>query len=876
MNVNSLSKVICIIKSKIPSQGPLGHFVHHNTLSHYENINFFEAVKIASKEYDANAFMNEEYYWNKYQNRKISEDSLINSIKDFKAKHNIQISNADILELLLPNSQKDIKKRRINLNKDLNKLREQHKEYNKSFYISAIKEDLAVDIDYIISEHIFKFFAIYFDFGSATWNMSSRESGLWKNFCNLYKKKILLNGKYLKLLSENIIRLEGLPIDDVLQIILDELNISNSDYQDYLFEIALRYKGWLGFIKSLENHPELINVESIKPNFIEAITIIVLCEYVAIVRIGASRLQVPRYIKKYKHSAEFIKKILDKTDNSKTQDSAYKSLLKYLSDDNRKEIWHKSFEKTFYEKFLNAYILQNKTWEKIDYKYQVICCLDDREESFRRYLEFDKSCETFGTAGNFNLPIEFKAYFEKKYRAYCPPNIKPKYKVIEKGKIKNKSFFKVFLFFSKLSWLDAVNSKTLVRGTLQSILGGFVKLIPASLGIISPAFIYRIKSEFGKAVNNSITTKISYKKGDVKSGLNYDDMVNVSYEFLKSISIGNNFTDYIFIIGHGSSSLNNPHEAAYDCGACGGSRGGINARLMALILNDSEVRLRLFKEYSLVIPDSTIFIGAYHNTCSDKINFYNEPNNDSKYYNIKKNIINAAQQNAKERCRRFSSVKLHKELNYYYKKTQQRSIDFRQPRPEYCHATNALCIIGPRSYSRNLFLDRRSFLISYDESVDHEYSTICNILNNAVPICAGINLEYFFSYIDNDVYGCSTKLPHNVVSLVGVINGYQSDLQLGLSSQMIEIHQPYRLFVLVICDIDIIKNIIKQESKFMILVENNWISLGVHNTKDNKVYVYDFNEFKEFTAKGNCKNYSNIEQEILNYSNHLDFGQLVI
>jgi uncharacterized protein YbcC (UPF0753/DUF2309 family) len=96
-----------------------------------------------------------------------------------------------------------------------------------------------------------------------------------------------------------------------------------------------------------------------------------------------------------------------------------------------------------------------------------------------------------------------------------------------------------------------------------------------------------------------------------------------------------------------------------------------------------------------------------------------------------------------------------------------------------------------------LFLDRRSFLNSFDYRIDPEGKYLFNILKAAAPVCGGINLEYFFSRVDNQKLGAGSKLPHNVMGLIGVANGYDGDLRPGLPSQMIEIHDPVRLLVIV-------------------------------------------------------------------------------
>ncbi len=83
-------------------------------------------------------------------------------------------------------------------------------------------------------------------------------------------------------------------------------------------------------------------------------------------------------------------------------------------------------------------------------------------------------------------------------------------------------------------------------------------------------------------------------------GFSLDEMVAIVDRLLNDVGLLN-FSPLVLVIGHGSSSLNNPHESAYNCGACGGGRGGPNARALAQMANDLRVRARL-RERGLNIP----------------------------------------------------------------------------------------------------------------------------------------------------------------------------------------------------------------------------------------------------------------------------------
>jgi uncharacterized protein YbcC (UPF0753/DUF2309 family) len=293
------------------------------------------------------------------------------------------------------------------------------------------------------------------------------------------------------------------------------------------------------------------------------------------------------------------------------------------------------------------------------------------------------------------------------------------------------------------------------------------------------------------------------------------------------------------MIAHGSSSANNPHFSAYDCGACSGKPGAPNARSFAQIANFPEVRVRV-AELGIHIPPKTRFIGGFHNTGNDTFTFFDTEDlpqeMGQQWSGFLASVDQARGFNAKERCRRFATVDLEISPEDALKEVMKRTSAIFEPRPELNHATNALLIVGRRDLTKGLFLDRRAFLNSYNPVTDPSGSILNSILNAAIPVCGGINLEYYFSRIDNQTYGCGTKLPHNVCGLIGVMNGIDDDLRTGLPIQMVEIHDPVRLLTIVEQKHEIVMQVLKQNAGVREWVYNSWVKLACIDPDTNAIH----------------------------------------
>jgi uncharacterized protein len=178
---------------------------------------------------------------------------------------------------------------------------------------------------------------------------------------------------------------------------------------------------------------------------------------------------------------------------------------------------------------------------------------------------------------------------------------------------------------------------------------------------------------------------------------------------------------------------------------------------------------------------------------------------------------------------------------------QIRAFSLFEPRPELDHATNALCIVGKRYLTKKLFLDRRSFMNSYNYALDLDGKYLFNILKAATPVCGDINLAFLFSRVDNQKLGAGTKLPHNVMGLFGVANGIEGDLRPGLPAQMIESHDPIRLMMIVEHYPEVVLKTIQTTQAMYEYYLNEWMHLAVihpetrmiHYFKDGTFTIYE-------------------------------------
>lgn len=525
----------------------------------------------------------------------------------------------------------------------------------------------------------------------------------------------------------------------------------------------------------------------------------------------------------------------------------------------RNTVWLNAYERHYQQELLQAVHANHGRgrWLRRDCrpKAQIYFCMDEREESFRRHLEeLNPAIETLGVAGFFGIAMNYKGLDAHHVTPLCPVVVTPAHRINEVTQPEQQKQLaahrKGLQRAEGLSYQLHQNLRcSLIRAyplvyalapvQLLRLLGK--SLWPTGQRLLEQAWQRWLVPKVATQLHFIATDTVPATSAAPKLGFTDREQAERVASFLKTTGLTHGFARIVALMGHGSTSQNNPHEAAHDCGACGGRQGGPNARAFAAMANRPQVR-QLLSELGIEIPDDTWFVGGQHDTCSDIITWYDldtmPDDRRGEFSQFKTCLEQADSMAAAERCRRFASAGRPASAKAAIRHVQNRAMDLSQVRPEFGHATNAAAFIGRRAATQGVFFDRRLFLISYDPSQDPEGTILENILLTAGPVGAGINLEYYFSSVNNEKLGCGTKIPHNVTGLFGVMEGTGSDLRTGLPLQMVEIHEAMRLQIVVEAKTTVLEQIYARQPGLQELIGGGWVHLSAKDPDSERIFVF--------------------------------------
>lgn len=463
---------------------------------------------------------------------------------------------------------------------------------------------------------------------------------------------------------------------------------------------------------------------------------------------------------------------------------------------------------------------------------QVVTCIDTRSEGLRRHLEKVEGYQTLGFAGFFAVAIRFTDLLGGCASDLCPVLIAPSYDIHETpaphtAEESARRVAGVLGLAGAESAFHAAKEALAAPFTLAEAAGWAAAPLSAAK-TLAPAVSGGIRQRLHSLAVPGAPTALTV------DAIPLAERVLFAQVALTTMGLVGGFARLVVLCGHGSSTENNPYQAALDCGACGGQAGGPNARTAALILNQQPVRDGL-RELGIDIGDDTYFLAAQHDTATDRVAIL-DPHlipgeHRDEVTRLQADFDQAGAALAGERCAVLPGAGRASTPEQAARHVAARSVDWAQVYPEWGLAGNAAFIVAPREVTAGTDLQRRTFLHSYDADVDSDGAALETILTAPLVVAQWINCQYYFSTVAPEVFGAGTKTIHNVVGTAGVISGHTGDLRLGLPWQSLADgtglrHEPLRLLAVIQAPLARIDTIVDRNPVLQYLFENDWVAVA--------------------------------------------------
>lgn len=468
---------------------------------------------------------------------------------------------------------------------------------------------------------------------------------------------------------------------------------------------------------------------------------------------------------------------------------------------------------------------------------QAAFCIDVRSEPLRRALEAAQpSVQTLGFAGFFGLPIAYTPLGTSARRPQLPGLLAPAMEVAD-------------TFTASTSGRTAADG---LQDAQQARAQQFSLTEQWQSAGRWPAAAFSFVEAFGWAYSGKLTSLLraqprARQRDDLAGlparlrsvcrpalvGLDVAARTDLAARVLHALGLDHHVAPVVVLAGHGSQSVNNPHAAGLDCGACCGQTGEVNARVLAQILNDTGVRAGLLDK-NIFIPEATVFVAALHNTTTDEMEWFDldllPTHAAASIAQLQASFAQALDQVRRERA---PSLGLSPDqgVQSLLAALQGRASDAAQTRPEWGLAGNAAFVIAPRARTRGSNLGGRSFLHDYDAAQDSDASVLELLMTAPMLVTHWINWQYHASTCEPVYFGSGNKVLHNVVGgNIGVFEGNGGDLRIGLSKQSLHngqkwVHEPLRLTVAIEAPRQRIEAIIAKHAAVRQLIDNGWLHL---------------------------------------------------
>lgn len=436
---------------------------------------------------------------------------------------------------------------------------------------------------------------------------------------------------------------------------------------------------------------------------------------------------------------------------------------------------------------------------------QAAFCIDVRSEVMRRALEsLDPGIRTQGFAGFFGLPLAHQAFASDVVENRLPVLLRPQLRscVAVAG--------------------DAKAERQRIGARAWRAWGRFSQAAVSSFAFVEAAGLLHA----GGLVRDALGLKrkpAADPTPRLPESLTPEDRIATAEAVLRAMSMTEGFAPLVLLLGHGAEVTNNPHASALHCGACGGHRGDVSARLLALLLNDRAVRAGL-QERGIPVPPDTLFLAGLHDTTADRVTLYTADHSPHPSLAQAETWLARAGALARaERARRLPRAPGGEAL-------LARPHDWAETRPEWGLAGCQAFIAAPRALTAGRDLGGRAFLHDYDWRRDAGFGVLELILTAPVVVASWISLQYHGSVVAPEAFGGGNKLLHNVTGGVGVIEGNGGTLRVGLPWQSVHdgqdfAHEALRLSVYIAAPREEISAILDRHPGLRALFVHGWLHL---------------------------------------------------